>query len=274
MSVRRSGDAELAYTLSVRELGVTFGRGPKAFRAVDNVSLQIAPGEVLGLVGESGSGKSTLARAVVGLHEPSAGEVLLDDQVVSHAKGQAARHRRRIQMIFQDPSSCLDPRLLIGRSVEEAVAAAARREGRAAPGTGERRARVRELLDSVGLPESFVDRLPRELSGGQRQRVAIARAVAAEPQVILADEITSALDVSVQGAVLNHLLGVQRELGFSMLFISHNLAVVRLVCDRVAVMRAGKVVESGPVLDVLERPSHAYTKKLIAAVPNLVTPPH
>lgn len=255
--------------LSVRDLEVDFGHGQRAFRAVERVSLDLAAGEVLGLVGESGSGKSTLARALVGLHEPSSGQVLLDERDVAHARGVAARHRRRIQMIFQDPTACLDPRLLVGHSVEEAVVAAARREGRRPPGAADRRGRVRELLDAVGLPEAFMERLPRELSGGQRQRVAIARAVAAEPDVILADEITSALDVSVQGAVLNHLLEVQRRLGFSMLFISHNLAVVRLVCDRVAVMRGGQIVEQGPVLDVLERPREAYTKELIAAVPDL-----
>jgi peptide/nickel transport system ATP-binding protein len=172
-------------------------------------------------------------------------------------------------MVFQDPHSCFDPRRTIGQSLDEALVAAAHREGSKAPNARCRRVEVAELLSAVALPTDYAQRLPTQLSGGQRQRIAIARAIAARPSVVLADEITSALDVSVQGAVLNLLRDLQRELGFAVLFISHNLAVVRVVCDRVAVLRHGTVVECGDTLEVLERPQQDYTRELIAAVPSL-----
>ena len=255
--------------LRFESVTVTFGHGASAFTAVDAVDLTLEPGEVLGLVGESGSGKSTLARAAVGLTEPSDGRILLGESVISYARGATRRERRRVQMIFQDPQSCFDPRRTIGQSLDEALVEAARRDGVATPNQRLRRGEIGVLLAAVALSQDYANRMPGQLSGGQRQRVAVARAIAARPTVVLADEITSALDASVQGSVLNLLRDLQREFGFSVLFISHNLAVVRLVCDRVAVMRSGRLVELGETLQVLERPRAAYTRELITAVPSM-----
>jgi peptide/nickel transport system ATP-binding protein len=222
--------------------------------AVDAVSLTVPPGEVVGLVGESGSGKSTLARAAVGLTEVHGGRILLDGRPVP-TRGR----QRRLQMVFQDPYSSLDPRMTIGESVAEAIPPGASRM--------QRRAEVARLLELVHLDPARAGARPSELSGGQRQRVALARALAGRPRVVVADEITSALDVSIQGAVLNLVRELQRELGLSLLFISHNLAVVRYVATRVAVMRGGRIVEQGPTADVLAAPEHEYTRQLLAAVP-------
>ncbi len=223
--------------------------------AVDGVRLTVPSGQVVGLVGESGSGKSTLARAAVGLAPVGAGRVLLDGVDV-----RKLPRRRPLQMVFQDPYSSLDPRMAIGESITEAMP----------PGTsrGDRRAEVARLLDLVHLGPDRATMLPGQLSGGQRQRVALARALAGRPKVLIADEITSALDVSVQGAVLNLVRDVQRRLNLSMLFISHNLAVVRYVSDVVAVMYLGRIVEAGPAEQVLTDPRHPYTRDLLAAAPS------
>ena len=227
--------------------GVTVRYG-RALTAVDGVDLTVPSGQVVGLVGESGSGKSTLARAAVGLAEPASGRILLD--------GVPMRHRRPLQMVFQDPYSSLDPRMTIGDSIAEAM-----------PRADRRRDEVVRLLELVELDADRVSAYPGALSGGQRQRVAIARALAGRPEVLIADEITSALDVSIQGTVLNLVRTLQRELRLSMLFISHNLAVVRYVSDIVAVMYLGRIVEVGPARDVLGNPQHPYTKELLAAAP-------
>lgn len=227
--------------LNVNELTVRFG----SFTAVRGVSLQVPKRSVCGLVGESGSGKSTLARAVAGL-TPHQGTV-------------SGVERGRVQMVFQDPYSSLNPRMCIGDAIAEGT-----RVPRA-----QRPAEVTRLLDLVSLPAGYASKYPRELSGGQRQRVAIARALAARPEVLIADEITSALDVSVQGAVLNLIRDLRIELGLTMLFISHNLAVVRYVCDTVAVMRHGEMVEFGPVENVIATPRHEYTRTLLDAIPRL-----
>jgi peptide/nickel transport system ATP-binding protein len=262
--------------LEIEQLTVRFGNGRRAVDAVKGVDLSVPSGSIVGLVGESGSGKSTIARAVVGLTEPSSGRILFDGLDVAHARGRTAERRQRIQMVFQDPYSCLDPRMTIGASIEEALAVTARRSrretGSARIAASERRERTDELLRLVHLDPDRASSLPGGLSGGQRQRVAIARALAAEPDVLLADEITSALDVSVQGSVLNLLMEVQQRLSLTVLFISHNLAVVRQVCDQVAVMHQGRIVERGPVLDVLDRPQVEYTRELISAVPRLGVP--
>ena len=227
--------------------------------AVDGVSLSVPAGQVVGLVGESGCGKSTLARAAVGLAPMQGGRILLGGEPVP----QRGR-RRPLQMVFQDPYSSLDPRMTIAESITEAIP----------PGTSraERRAEVERLLELVHLDPGRSRVLPSALSGGQRQRVALARALAGRPQVVIADEITSALDVSIQGAVLNLVRELQRELGLSMLFISHNLAVVRYVASHVAVMYQGRIVEQGPADQVLAAPQHDYTRELLAAVPGSQTP--
>ncbi|MDH2412908.1 ATP-binding cassette domain-containing protein [Nocardioides sp. CER19] len=221
---------------------------------LDEVSLTVPDGEVVGLVGESGSGKSTLAKAAVGLTPVQGGRILLDGEPIR----QRGR-RRPVSMVFQDPFSSLDPRMTIGESIAEAIP---ERLSRA-----DRRAEIVRLLELVHLDAGRVTQLPGQLSGGQRQRVALARALAGRPRLVIADEITSALDVSVQGAVLNLVREMQRELGLSLLFISHNLAVVRYVASQVAVLEGGRIVEHGPTADVLERPQHAYTRQLLAAIP-------
>jgi len=223
-------------------------------RAVDGVDLVVPSGTVVGLVGESGSGKSTMARAAVGLAPIDGGRILLDGEPVP-VRG---RHRP-VQMIFQDPFSSLDPRMSIGESVAESIPRDVRR--------ADRRPEVARLLDLVHIGAARADARPSELSGGQRQRVALARALAARPAVVVADEITSALDVSIQGTVLNLVRELQVELGLSILFISHNLAVVRYVASDVAVMHRGRIVEHGPTAQVLATPAHDYTRELLAAIP-------
>ncbi|WP_031469433.1 ABC transporter ATP-binding protein [Sciscionella sediminilitoris] len=237
-----SGQSEL----TVDELTVRFG----AHTAVDGVSLTVSAGSVLGLAGESGSGKSTIARAIVGMAPISSGSIRYDG-------AQLRTPDRRIQLVFQDPAAALDPRRSIGSSIAEGL-----RAKRTA-----RRARVRELLELVHIDPARANLMPRAFSGGQLQRVCIARALAAEPAFLIADEITSALDVSVQGAVLNVLREIQRETGIGILFISHNLAVLRYLADSMAVLRAGKLVEQGETENLLGAPEHEYTKQLIDAVP-------
>ncbi|MFE4198719.1 ABC transporter ATP-binding protein [Paenarthrobacter sp. NPDC056912] len=250
---------------------VSFGHGARKFTAVHDVSLRVPAGRSVGLVGESGSGKSTLARAAVGLCEPRSGSIALDGTELVNARGRALALRRRVQMVFQDPSSCLDPRMSVGASLVEAIRAAERRDRR--PGTvAGRSAQITGLLESVQLPSAKAAEYPGALSGGQRQRVALARALAAEPAFILADEITSALDVSVQGSVMNLLKDLQAERGFGLLFISHNLAAVHYLCDDVAVLRNGRLVEAGATADVLHTPKEDYTRELLAAVPRIGEP--
>ncbi|MFC9619379.1 ABC transporter ATP-binding protein [Streptomyces sp. NPDC056930] len=253
-------------SLELRGITVRYGR----FTAVDNVDLLVPEGTVTGLVGGSGSGKSTLGKAVVGLAPMQSGRVLVDG-------GDAGRRRGRspVQLVFQNPYASLDPRMTIGATVAEALPReAVSREAPARKASARERraacdAEVARCLEIVGIDPARAVLTPDALSGGQRQRVALARALAARPAVLIADEITSALDVSVQGAVLNLLRRLQRELGFAMLFISHNLAVVRYLSDQVAVMDGGHLVECGPTERVLERPEHPTTRNLISCVPTL-----
>ncbi|MBO9624841.1 MAG: ABC transporter ATP-binding protein [Microbacterium sp.] len=236
-------------------VSVRYGSHRSGLTAVDDVSLVVPSGSVVGLVGESGSGKSTLARAAIGLAPISEGSITLDGADV-----RSFRRNRPIQMVFQDPFSSLDPRMTIGESIAEALPRELRRPA-------DRRAEVARLLDLVSLDPERAASLPAALSGGQRQRIALARALAARPEVIMADEITSALDVSVQGSVLNLVREVRHELDLTMLFISHNLAVVRYLCDSIAVMYLGQIVETGPTEQVLSDPQHPYTKELLQAAP-------
>nr|BFE58257.1 hypothetical protein GCM10020063_027830 [Dactylosporangium thailandense] len=243
--------------LELRDIVIRYGHGQGAVTAVDGVSLTVAAGSIVGLVGESGSGKSTLARAAVGLAPLASGTILW--------KGAALDPRGRppLQYVFQDPYASLNPRMSVGASIAEGLPRAS--------GRRDRPARVTDLLEMVRLDPGDVHKRPRQLSGGQRQRVAIARALAAEPEVLIADEITSALDVSVQGAVLNLLKEIQTRTGVGILFISHNLAVVRYMADSIAVMKSGRLVEHGTTEDVIERSTHPYTKQLLEAVPTMTT---
>jgi peptide/nickel transport system ATP-binding protein len=250
-------------TLEYTDVTVRYGHRV----AVDGVDLVVPSGTVHGLVGESGSGKSTLAAAAVGLVSPAAGSIRLSGVDTVGSARAARRARRRIQLIFQDPFSALDPRMPVGASVAEATRATDRRWSRQ-----DRAKRVADLLALVHIDPTRAGELPAAFSGGQRQRITIARALAAEPDVIVADEITSALDVSVQGVVLNLLRELRAELNLTILFISHNLAVVRYVSDTVSVMRAGRIVESGDTDHVLSTPSDPYTRELLAAVPVMGEP--
>ena len=243
--------------------GVVLRRTVAEVQAVDDVSFTLRRGRTLGLVGESGSGKSTVARMLVGVERPTAGQVLVDGEDVSTMSRSARRDlRRRVQMVFQDPYTSLNPRMSIGEIVGEPF----RIHRDAVPPGGRERA-VRELLDLVGLDPAHVHRYPHQFSGGQRQRIGIARAIAIKPQVLVCDEPVSALDVSVQGQVINLLEDLQDELGLSYLFIAHDLAVVRHIADEVAVMYLGQIVEHGAAADVYDHATHPYTRALMSAVP-------
>ncbi|MFF8354313.1 dipeptide ABC transporter ATP-binding protein [Streptomyces chartreusis] len=250
------GGAGSEVVLAATGLRREFGRGKRALTAVDDVSLTVRRGETLGIVGESGSGKTTLGRMLVGLLEPTAGEVRHE----GHARVGVDP---AVQMVFQDPVSSLNPRRTVGESIADPLRARGERD------EGRVRGRVRELLERVGLEGAHYDRYPHEFSGGQRQRVGIARALAADPRVIVCDEPVSALDVTTQAQVVALLGELQRELGLALVFVAHDLAVVRQVSDRVAVMRRGRIVEEGPADEVYDNPQDPYTKQLLAAVPAL-----
>ena len=241
--------------------GGALGRVAGAVRAVDGVDLDIYPGEVLGLVGESGCGKSTLGRVLLGLLDADAGEVLFDGVDVQAARGRALRAlRRQMQIVFQDPFSSLDPRATVGDSIAEGL----RAHGTPAR---ERRARVLEVLELVGLEDYHAQRYPHQFSGGQRRRIGIARALAVEPRFLVADEPVSALDVSIQSQILNLLRDLQSRLDFTLVFVAHDLAVVEHLCDRVAVMYLGRIVEIGSRDRVFGNPQHPYTEALLSAIP-------
>jgi oligopeptide/dipeptide ABC transporter ATP-binding protein len=230
-------------------------------RAVDGVDLAVERGETLGLVGESGCGKSTLARCVAGLYEPTSGEIRFEGRLLTARRD--ATTRRRIQMVFQDPYSSLNPRLAVRRVLGELL-----RVHRVVP--KERiGGRCRELVELVGLPPSALDAYPRQLSGGQRQRVSIARALALEPDVLVADEPVSSLDVSIQATILNLLAELRRDLGLTLVLITHDMAVVRHVCERIAVMYLGRIVETAATETLFSDPRHPYTRGLIDSVPLL-----
>ena len=251
-------------TLETRDLTVRFGGGHSALVAVDGVDLTVPEQTIVGLVGESGSGKSTLARAIVGLVSISGGHVLLDGVALRRrSSGHVSGLNRRVQMVFQDPFASLNPRMSVGAAIAEAAGT-----GRRAP-RAVRAKEVAELLERVHLDPALMRELPSRLSGGQRQRVAIARALAVRPEVLIADEITSSLDVSVQSAVLNLMRELRAELGISILFVSHNLATVRYISDALAVMYLGRLVEAGPTEAVVAQPQHPYTRSLLDAVPLL-----
>ncbi len=237
---------------------------PGTVHAVNDVDFTISRGETVGIVGESGCGKSTLARVLVGLQHPTDGEVLFHGAPLRYDANTRKVLGRAVSVVFQDPATALNPRMTVRDQLIDPL----RVHGIGTP--AEREARVRVLLKLVGLPASALDVLPRQISGGQRQRVAIARALALEPDVIVADEPTSALDVSVRAQVLNLLTDLKEELGLGMVFISHDISTVRYVSDRMAVMYAGQVVETGPAEQLFTDPHHDYTRTLLSAVPSLL----
>lgn len=260
--------------LEVEQLTKEFGLRRSAFdqvrrkealrhRAVDEVSFNLDKGEILGLAGGSGSGKTTVARCMIRLVEADSGVVRLDGRELLDAHGGELRElRRRMQMVFQDPYASLNPRMTVGHALHEAGRVHRR------PGSDNESAFVKRLLALVQLSDRFAERKPRELSGGQRQRVAVARALAVEPEVLIADEAVSALDVSVQAQLLNLFLDLRDELGVAILFIAHQLAVIAEVADRIAVMHLGRIVEIGETAAVFQRPSDPYTQALLAAHPH------
>ncbi|GAP34795.1 oligopeptide/dipeptide ABC transporter ATP-binding protein [Piscinibacter sakaiensis] len=260
-------DLAKVFDVSAPWLNRVVERRPRQFvHAVDGVSFSIERGRTLALVGESGCGKSTIARLLVGLHAPSGGEVRFDGQEIGHGlRGSGAGSlRRRMQMIFQDPYASLNPRWKVLDIVGEPLVEHGLVRGKAALGQ-----RVGELLASVGLSAADVQKFPHQFSGGQRQRISIARALATQPQFLVCDEPTSALDVSVQAQVLNIMKDLQREQGLTYLFISHNLAVVRHVSDRVGVMYLGRLVELADKAELFHRPRHPYTRMLLDAIPDI-----
>ncbi len=242
--------------------GIIFQRQVGAIKAVDGLSFDIYQGETLGLVGESGCGKSTTGRTMLQLYRPTAGSVVFEGRKLEDLRGEELRKmRRRMQMIFQDPYASLNPRMSVGRIIGEPL-----QVHRVASGE-EQRERVRELLRLVGLNEYFINRYPHEFSGGQRQRIGVARALALNPSFIVCDEPISALDVSIQAQVVNLLQDLQEELGLTYLFIAHDLSMVQHICDRVAVMYLGKIVELADSKDLYSEPLHPYTQALLSAVP-------
>jgi peptide/nickel transport system ATP-binding protein len=242
--------------------GLIFGRKGNDIRAVDGVSFTIRRGETLGLVGESGCGKTTVGRTLLRLYDPTAGRILFDGNDIASLSGRNLRRlRRRMQMVFQDPYSSLNPRQNVANIVSEPL----RVHGLAKGSEADRR--VHELLDIVGLPAAAANRYPHEFSGGQRQRIGLARSLAVNPDLIVADEPVSALDVSIQAQVINLLEDLQNDLGLTYLFIAHDLAVVRHISDRIAVMYLGTIVEVAPADELYARPLHPYTKALLSAVP-------
>jgi len=243
--------------------GILFQKQVGAVKAVDDVSFDVRRGETLGIVGETGCGKSTTARLLMRLLEPTSGQILFQGEDIVGHKGAALKQLRKdMQMIFQDPYSSLNPRKTVGTIIGEPFSIHGLLTGK-----GERKQRVQELMDRVGLNPEHYNRYPHEFSGGQRQRIGVARAIALEPKLLIADEPVSALDVSIQAQVLNLLRDLQRELGLSLVFIAHDLSVVRHMCDRVAVMYLGKIVELAPNESIYSLPRHPYTGALLAAVP-------
>ncbi|MEU0668886.1 dipeptide ABC transporter ATP-binding protein [Streptomyces lavendulocolor] len=257
--------------LEVRELvkhylltrGVLFRKQIGAVKAVDGVSFALRPGETLGIVGESGCGKSTVAKMLVSLERPTAGRILYKGEDITRLSGRALKAvRRNIQMVFQDPYTSLNPRMTVGDIVGEPYEI----HPEVAP-KGDRRRKVQELLDVVGLNPEYINRYPHQFSGGQRQRIGIARGLALRPEVIVADEPVSALDVSVQAQVVNLMEKLQDEFGLAYVFIAHDLSIVRHISDRVGVMYLGRVVETGTDTEIYDHPTHPYTQALLSAVP-------
>ncbi|MBM3524793.1 MAG: dipeptide ABC transporter ATP-binding protein [Alphaproteobacteria bacterium] len=249
--------------LEVRDLAKHYVARGAALRALDGVSFDLARGEVLGIVGESGCGKSTLGRTVLRLVDPTAGTIRFDGEDITRlSRHEMVRRRRDMQIVFQDPFGSLNPRHRVAEIVGEPL------EVHGVGDRASRRARVAELLALVGLPRDAGEKYPHEFSGGQRQRIAIARALALEPKLLVADEPVSALDVSIQSQIINLLAELRQRLGLAMLFISHDLSVIRHVSDRIAVMYLGRIVEIGSAAEIFDSPAHPYAQALLSAIPH------
>ncbi|WP_298212101.1 ATP-binding cassette domain-containing protein [Ferrimicrobium sp.] len=246
---------------TLRQVSRAYGGSRRSVTALDSLDLTINSGERVGIVGESGSGKTTLTRLLVALDTPSSGELLFKGQPLPHKGESLLNFRQQVQIVFQDPFGSLDPRLSVGASITEPL--------RALRVAGDPRLRVQELLEAVGLPTHSEMLYPHQLSGGQRQRVAIARALAPRPSTLVADEAVSALDVSVRAQVLNLIANLVNELGLTLVFVSHDLAVIRHICSRVVVLYRGKLVEENTTEMLFTHPQHPYTRELLASIPRL-----
>jgi oligopeptide transport system ATP-binding protein len=241
-----------------------FGRRVGAIKALDDVSFDLMPGEIFGLVGESGCGKSTLGKTIMGIHEADSGEIWFDGaEITTLPTPQRRAVRQHLQYAYQDPGASLDPRWKIGRSLQEPLVI------HTAMSADERMRHVRDILSAVGLPATHLDLYPHEISGGQQRRVGLARILTLHPKVVILDEPTSGLDVSVQATVLALFRKLRADFKLTYIFVSHDLAVVRMMCTRVAVMYLGRIVELGPTQEIFERPRHPYTRSLLAAIPQI-----
>ncbi len=259
--------------LSVRELKVhfavrgSFNRRIGSIKAVDGVSVDLIPGEVFGLVGESGCGKSTLGKTIMGINQPNGGEIWFEGRQIDRLSPAARRAvRKSLQYAYQDPGASLDPRWKIGRSLHEPLVIHSDLDATA------REQRIRSILEAVGLPDTHLDLYPHEISGGQQRRVGLARILTLHPKVVVLDEPTSGLDVSVQATVLSLFRSLRQTFELTYMLISHDLAVVRTMCSRVAVMYLGRIVETGPTDEIFDRPHHPYTRSLVAAIPKIGGP--
>jgi peptide/nickel transport system ATP-binding protein len=255
------------YILEATDIRKTFGKGPRQVVAVNGISVKIPRGKTLGILGESGSGKSTLGRCILRLIEPDSGEIKFDGKILSGIpQSQFRPYRRNMQMIFQNPFSSLNPKMSVGEAIEDPMRIwnVGDRESR--------RKRVRELLEMVGIHPRRANAFPYEFSGGQQQRINIARALSLDPKFIVCDEVVSALDVSIQTQIVNLLMDLQKQLGLTYLFISHNLGVVEYLSDEVLIMQHGKLVEYGSTDEIFTNPKNEYTRNLIASVPSMPTP--
>ncbi len=250
--------------LKVEKLNVIYGRGHHALHAVKNVSIEISSSEILGLVGESGCGKSSIGKTIIRLTDPTSGKILFKGTDVSSLQGKALKtYRQEVQMVFQDPYGSMNPRIKVGNAIVDVLSVHG-----IGTSKSERMEQVVDLFESVGMQADWIYRYPHQFSGGQRQRICIARALALSPDLLVADEPVSALDVSIQAEILALLEELRSSRKLAFLFVSHDLAVVRNLCDRVAVMYNGEIVETGSVADVIDNPQHEYTRKLLAAVPS------
>lgn len=261
-----AGDALLTTSGLSRQFPIRnfLGMRTGTLKALDDVSIDVRPGEVLGIVGESGCGKTTLGKTLAGIHKPDAGRILFEGRDITGLEGAARGSvTQRLQYIHQDSGNALDPRWTIGRSLDEPLAI------HSSIGKTERRERVQEILAAVGLPPGHVDLYPHEVSGGQQRRVGLARILTLNPRLVILDEPTSGLDVSVQATVLKLLRSLQEQFQLTYLFISHDLAVVRVMCTRVAVMYLGRIVEIAPAEQLFDQPRHPYTRSLLAAIPRI-----